>query len=315
MRGVLTRDEEARLIEGIRSRVPLSPRAEITLEANPGTVEHGAFADYRAAGINRVSLGVQSFDDGLLERIGRIHSGAEAERAVASLHACGLENFNLDLMFGLPGQSGAQACDDIRRALDCRPAHLSHYRLTLEPTTAFHAKPPVLPDDDLAWSMQAACAQLLASAGFFQYEVSAWARPRRECRHNLNYWRYGDYLGIGAGAHGKVSLMAEQSIRRRIRHRHPEHWMQRAHAGGGLAVEQAVAAEDRVFEFFLNQLRLRAGASKTQFSARTLLPWDRAAAPVQRAIDQGLLEEDGDRLLHTELGWRFSNETQALFLP
>jgi oxygen-independent coproporphyrinogen-3 oxidase len=305
-----------RLLSGIRARLPLSPAVEITLEANPGTVEHDSFSGYRDAGVNRFSLGVQSFSDAALCAIGRIHGRAETLGAVESLHGAGISNFNLDLMFALPGQGLHDALEDVRMAVSCAPAHVSHYQLTIEPNTAFHANPPALPDAELAWRMQEECGSLLAQAGFEQYEVSAWSQPGRECRHNLNYWRYGDYLGIGAGAHGKLTLVAEQCIRRRVRLRHPVSWMRSLRAGeGGLAEDRWLPPEERVFEFFLNQLRLRRGVRKSHFEARTGLAWDIVAQRVGQLLDRGLLSEEPDWLVPTELGWRFSNESQALFLP
>jgi oxygen-independent coproporphyrinogen-3 oxidase len=305
-----------RLLSGIRARLPLSPAVEITLEANPGTVEHDSFSGYRDAGVNRFSLGVQSFSDAALLAIGRIHGRAEAVRAVESLHGAGIPNFNLDLMFALPGQGLDDALEDVKMALSCAPAHVSHYQLTIEPNTAFHAHPPALPGEELAWRMQEECGELLAEAGFEQYEVSAWARPGLECRHNLNYWRYGDYLGIGAGAHGKLTLVAEQCVRRRVRLRHPEAWMRSLRRGeNGLAEDRLLPPEERVFEFFLNQLRLRRGVRRSQFEARTGLAWEVVVQRVGQLLDRGLLREEQDWLVPTELGWRFSNDAQAVFLP
>jgi len=305
-----------RLLSGMRARLSLAPQAEITMEVNPGTVEHAPFDEYRDAGINRFSLGVQSFDDESLRRLGRIHGCAEALGAVESLHAAGIERFNIDLMFALPGQTLEGALADVERALDCGPAHVSHYQLTIEPNTAFHARPPALPDDDLAWDMQEACGRLLDAAGFGQYEVSAWAREGQRCLHNMNYWRYGDYIGIGAGAHGKLTLPAEGAIRRRVRLRHPEAWMKALREGGdSVADDRDLPAPERVFEFFLNQLRLREGVLPADFEPRTGLPWSQVAEPVARLLEKGLYREEGGRLLPTELGWRFGNECQALFLP
>ncbi len=305
-----------RLLSGIRARLPLSPAVEITLEANPGTVEHDSFSGYRDAGVNRFSLGVQSFSDAALLAIGRIHGRAEAVRAVESLHGAGIPNFNLDLMFALPGQGLDDALEDVKMALSCAPAHISHYQLTIEPNTAFHAHPPALPGEELAWRMQEECGALLAEAGFEQYEVSAWARPGLECRHNLNYWRYGDYLGIGAGAHGKLTLVAEQCVRRRVRLRQPEAWMRSLRRGeNGLAEDRVLPPEERVFEFFLNQLRLRRGVRRSQFEARTGLAWEVVVQRVGQLLDRGLLREEQDWLVPTELGWRFSNDAQAVFLP
>ena len=305
-----------RLLGGIRARVALAPGAEVTIEVNPGTVEHAPFADYLAAGINRFSLGVQSFSDASLQALGRIHGRIEALQAIESLHAAGASNFNIDLMYALPGQDLGAALADVRLAIDSGPAHVSHYQLTIEPNTAFHADPPPLPDDDLAWAMQDACGDLLRDAGFAQYEVSAWARPGRECRHNLNYWRYGDFIGIGAGAHGKLTEPGNGAIRRRARLRHPDAW-QRAVQGGqvALAEDRVLPPGERIFEFFLNQLRLRHGVRIADFEPRTGLGWDTVAAPVEQLLRRGLYRAEAGRLVPTELGWRFGNEAQALFLP
>jgi len=304
-----------RLLSGIRARLTLSPDSEITLEANPGTVEHDSFSAYRDAGINRVSLGVQSFSDESLAAIGRIHGRAEALRAVESLHAAGLANFNIDLMFALPGQDLASAEEDIAVAISCAPAHVSHYQLTIEPNTAFHAEPPELPEEDLAWDMQESAGAALAAAGYEQYEISAWARPGFQCRHNLNYWRYGDYLGIGAGAHGKITLAAEACVRRRVRLRHPQAWMRAAMAGESLAEDRQLPSGELVFEFFLNQLRLRGGVQKSLLAPRTGVDWRDIGGRIDELLSRGLAEDAGDRLVSTELGWRFSNESQAIFLP
>ena len=303
------------LLDGIRARLRVSPQAEITLEANPGTTEHDSFSAYRDAGINRFSLGAQSFNDSLLQRLGRIHGRAEIETAVESIQTAGISNFNIDLMYALPGQATGDALDDVRRALDCTPSHLSYYQLTVEPNTPFHANPPELPDDDSAWDMQEQCGELLMEAGFRQYEISAWAREGFRCRHNLNYWRYGDFLGIGAGAHSKLTLPAEQSVRRRVRLRHPGSWLEAIQTGGGLAEDRLVGEEDRVFEFFLNQLRLYDGVRKAQFTPRTGLSWGRVSVRVEKAIESGLLTDINGVLKPTSLGWRFSNEVQAIFLP
>ncbi len=304
-----------RLIAGFRARLRVSPQAECTLEANPGTTEHDSFSAYRDAGINRVSLGVQSFNDELLQRLGRIHGSAEIETAVESIHTAGISNFNIDLMYALPGQSTNEALDDIRRAIHCAPSHLSFYQLTIEPNTAFHASPPKLPDEDTAWDMQEQCGELLLESGFRQYEISAWARAGFRCRHNLNYWRYGDFLGIGAGAHSKLTLPAEQSVRRRVRHRHPDVWLKAMQSGEWLADDRLIGEEERVFEFFLNQLRLYDGVRKDQFTPRTGVGWNRISARLEKAIERGVLQDSCGMLKPTALGWRFSNEIQAMFLP
>ncbi len=303
------------LLDGIRARLRVSPQAEITLEANPGTTEHDSFSAYRDAGINRVSLGVQSFDNRLLQRLGRIHGRTEIETAVESIQSAGISNFNIDLMYALPGQSVDDALDDVRRALDCAPSHLSFYQLTIEPNTAFHANPPELPDDDIAWDMQEKCSELFIESGFGQYEISAWAREGFRCRHNLNYWRYGDFLGIGAGAHSKLTLPAEQSVRRRVRQKNPRTWLKAEQSGNWLVDDRVIGEEERVFEFFLNQLRLYDGVRKEQFTPRTGVSWDRVSARVEKAIESGLLEDRNGLLKPTALGWRFNNEIQAIFLP
>jgi len=305
----------ATLMSGFRSLLRVSPEAEVTLEANPGTTEHGSFAAYGDAGVNRVSLGVQSFNDDRLADIGRIHGRAEVESAVTAIHSAGIRNFNIDLMYALPGQSAGDALQDVRDAVACEPAHISHYQLTIEPNTAFHANPPALPGEDSAWEMQQECGQLLSRAGFGQYEISAWARPGFQCRHNLNYWRYGDFLGIGAGAHGKITLPAEQTVRRRVRQRHPESWMKGVWEGKGIIDDCVLDPSERVFEFFLNQLRLRDGVLKDQLETRAGVAWNEVAARVNVAVEKGLLKDENGVLSPTELGWRFSNEIQAVFLP
>jgi oxygen-independent coproporphyrinogen-3 oxidase len=305
----------AALMSGFRSRLRISPEAEVTLEANPGTTEHDSFAAYHEAGINRVSLGVQSFSDDRLSDIGRIHGRAHVEQAVVAIQKSGIRNFNIDLMFALPGQSPGEALEDVRQAIACGPAHVSHYQLTIEPNTAFHAKPPALPDEDSAWEMQQECGRILSTAGYEQYEISAWARPDFQCRHNLNYWRYGDFVGIGAGAHGKITLPSEQTVRRRVRQKHPRSWMKGVLEGRGIIEDRNLGPDERVFEFFLNQLRLRDGVLKDQLEPRAGVAWNEVAAKVGDAIEKGLLREDNKLLSPTEMGWRFSNEVQAIFLP
>jgi oxygen-independent coproporphyrinogen-3 oxidase len=305
----------AALMSGFRSRLRISPEAEVTLEANPGTTEHDSFAAYHEAGINRVSLGVQSFSDDRLSDIGRIHGRAHVEQAVVAIQKSGIRNFNIDLMFALPGQSPGEALEDVRQAIACGPAHVSHYQLTIEPNTAFHAKPPALPDEDSAWEMQQECGWILSTAGYEQYEISAWARPDFQCRHNLNYWRYGDFVGIGAGAHGKITLPSEQTVRRRVRQKHPRSWMKGVLEGRGIIEDRNLGPDERVFEFFLNQLRLRDGVLKDQLEPRAGVAWNEVAAKVGDAIEKGLLREDNKLLSPTEMGWRFSNEVQAIFLP
>ena len=289
---------------------------EVTLEANPGTVERGRFADYRGAGVTRVSLGAQSFDDERLAALGRIHSSRETRVAVEELRAAGLDNFNLDLMYALPQQTLEGALSDLDRALDLEPAHVSHYQLTLEPGTAFERRPPALPDDEAAFAMQEASASRLAAAGFRQYEVSAWAPPGRECRHNLNYWHFGDYLGIGAGAHGKLTDPLAGAVVRTARVRNPGRYLAASVPEARIEDTRQVAASDLAFEFFLNVLRLADGFSVSSFELRTGLPWSSVVGPVAEAESRGLLRaEPPDRWVPTPLGRRFLNDLQALFLP
>ncbi|MEJ2345637.1 MAG: radical SAM family heme chaperone HemW [Gammaproteobacteria bacterium] len=303
----------ARLLDGIRARVPLAAGAEITLEANPGTLERGKYGEFRAAGVNRLSIGVQSFDDTLLGRLGRIHSGREAARAAEAAHDAGFDNFNLDLMFGLPGQVPSQALRDLRSAMDLEPTHLSWYQLTVEPNTLFWHQRPSLPDDETVWAMQRAGQSLLARRGFGQYEVSAYAKDGRRCRHNLNYWEFGDYLGIGAGAHGKHTDPARRRVSRRWKHRHPRDYQERAATGAAVAGEQRLEDSDLILEFMMNGLRLTNGVAEATFEPRTGIPLRRIEALLARAPTQELLQHAGGRLQPTALGRRFLNDLVALF--
>ncbi|HEU4600830.1 MAG TPA: radical SAM family heme chaperone HemW [Steroidobacteraceae bacterium] len=301
-------------LHGARERIGFAAGAEITLEANPGTIERGRFAGYRDAGVNRVSLGVQSFNDAHLRALGRIHSAGDVDRALDELREAGLDNFNLDLMYGLPDQSREQAASDIERAIASGPAHISHYQLTLEPGTAFHRRPPALPDPDLIWEIQLASQQRLAAAGYGQYEVSAYARQGRQCAHNLNYWEYGDYLGLGAGAHGKITLDAGMSIVRTTRIRSPHRYLSST-AAERLESRTPVGIEERAFEFMLNALRLTSGTTQALFEARTGQVPASIASQINRAEREGLLESRDGRWVPTEFGRRFLNELQERFLP
>jgi oxygen-independent coproporphyrinogen-3 oxidase len=306
------------ILDGAAARLRFAPGAEVTLECNPGTAEHGRFEGYRAAGVNRLSFGVQSFDDGCLQRLGRIHDSREAEHAVGLARAAGFDNFNLDLMYALPGQDEAMALHDVARAVALGPTHLSHYQLTLEPNTVFAARPPAgLPEEDAAWDMQEACIAAMAAAGYAQYEVSAYARAGRQCAHNLNYWRFGDYLGIGAGAHGKLSLGSEQAILRRWKLKHPRDYLAAAASPARIGGDEFLAPARRPFDYMLNALRLVEGFRLRDFEARTGLPRAAIAAPLASAFAQGWLEpapDDADRLVPTELGRRFTNDVVSLFL-
>ena len=300
----------ASLIEGLARRLPFAPDAEITMEANPGTIEHSRFAGYAATGVNRVSLGAQSFDPAALKALGRIHGPGEIPAAVDELVAAGIGNFNLDLMYGLPGQTLEGALSDLRAAIALGPAHLSQYQLTLEPGTAFFHRPPVLPSDDAAWEMQVACQETIAAAGFEQYEISAYARPGRQCRHNLNYWRFGDYVGIGAGAHGKLTVAG--SVIRTEKTRSPRVYLQ---AGGRTGARHVVPPPELPFEFMLNALRLTEGFRPADFERTTGLPVE-VIRPFLAALEaRGLICSIGHRLRPTELGFRFLNDVMAAFLP
>jgi oxygen-independent coproporphyrinogen-3 oxidase len=307
-------DAIARILDGAAQRLAFAPNIEITLETNPGTVEHGPFAGYRNAGVNRISFGVQSFDDDALRRIGRIHDAQQAERAVKSAQDAGIENLNLDLMYALPRQTVAGALADVEKAIMLQTPHLSHYQLTLEPNTAFAASPPPLPDEDSAWDMQEACQARLAQAGFAQYEVSAYARDGRECVHNLNYWNFGDYLGIGAGAHGKATL-ADGAVWRRWKVRAPRGYLEHAATPRRIGGDDAIAPEQLPFEFMLNALRLNAGFDLADFSSRTGLAADAIASTLAQAQARGWLAREGARIRATELGQRFLNDVIKLFLP
>lgn len=307
-----------RFLQAASSRLRFAPGLEVTLETNPGTAEHGRFEGYRAAGVNRLSFGIQSFDDGCLKRLGRIHDSREAEAAVKSAQDAGFDNLNLDLMYALPQQTLAMAEYDITRGLALAPAHVSHYQLTLEPNTVFAARPPqAIPDEDAAWDMQEHCQAMLAAAGYAQYEVSAYAQPGRQCAHNLNYWRFGDYLGIGAGAHGKLTLGAEQTILRRWKVKHPTAYLAAARA---VAVTDMIGGDERIeparrpFEFMLNALRLSEGFALEAFEARCGMDRSAIAEPLERACQNDWIEIEPGRIRPTELGRRFNNDLVALFL-
>jgi putative oxygen-independent coproporphyrinogen III oxidase len=299
----------ARLFERLRGPLQIAADAEITLEANPATVERGRFAEYRAVGINRVSLGAQSFNDETLKVLGRIHQRQDVLRAAEELHACGLANFNLDLMYALPHQTEQGALDDVAAAMALEPAHISHYQLTLEPGTVFAARPPPLPDDDAAWGMQLACQSRLAASGYAQYEVSAYARPGRQCRHNQNYWQFGDYLGIGAGAHGKLT---SAQVTRSTHLREPRRYLATAAAGPEW---RNISAADLPFEYLLNALRLSEGFRPGDFSAATGLPDQILQPQLDDLAAQGLLETTGSHWRATPRGFQFLNEVLQRFLP
>ena len=300
------------LLSAFRARLPLAPDCEITLEANPGTFEAAKFRGYRDAGVNRLSIGVQSFDDAELRALGRIHDADEARRAIDIARAA-FDNVNLDLMYALPAQTLEQAGADVDAAIAARTAHLSFYHLTLEPDTVFHRRPPPLPDDDAAARMQEVIAERLAAAGYANYETSAWALPGWECRHNTNYWTFGDYLGIGAGAHSKISF--PERIVRSMRVKQPREYLKRAPLAQAVQETRELSREDRVFEFMMNALRLADGFGIATFVERTGLQIAAAEKPLARAEQRGLLERDRERIRASELGRRFLNDLLQLFLP
>ncbi len=300
-----------RLLTGIRMLLPLDPLAEITLEANPGTVEAGRFRDYRAAGVNRLSLGIQSFDDAQLARLGRIHDGREARVAIDAALAL-FDRVNLDLMYALPEQSVDAALADLDTALAFGVSHLSCYHLTLEPNTPFHRAPPPLPDADQSADMQDAIEARLADAGFRHYETSAFARPGQECVHNLNYWMFGDYLGIGAGAHGKLS--SHEGIVREMRHKHPARYLDAAKTRDFVLERRDVGVAELPFEFLMNALRLTAGFPRRLFAERTGLPLAVIEPELGQARERGLVEITADDIRPTERGRMFLNDLLTLFL-
>jgi putative oxygen-independent coproporphyrinogen III oxidase len=301
-----------RLLEAIRARVKLNPDAEITLEANPGTFEIEKFAGYAAAGINRLSIGIQSFNAEHLSALGRIHNRDEALRAI-DIAAQHFDNYNLDIMYALPKQTLEQAQADIRQAIACGSTHLSAYHLTLEPNTLFHRYPPALPDDDLAADMQEMIEAELASAGFEHYETSAFAKAGKRSQHNLNYWRFGDYLGIGAGAHGKISF--HDKIIRQARFKQPTEYLAKMAAGNAIQSEVVIEKAELPFEFMLNLLRLTDGFPLALFTERTGQPQSRIFAEIERACAEGLLERDLHWVKPTLKGQRFLNVLMERFLP
>jgi putative oxygen-independent coproporphyrinogen III oxidase len=308
---LLSASAVGRLLRGVRDEVDCEPNLEVTLEANPGAVEMGDLAGYRQAGVNRLSLGVQSFNNQILQALGRIHSAQEAERAVGLAKLAGFTRINLDLMFGLPGQTLGMARDDLQTALQMDVEHLSYYQLTLEPNTAFHRSPPALPDEEQIWEIQQQGHALLRHGGYGQYEVSAFSRTDAQCRHNLNYWRFGDYLGIGAGAHGKLSH-SDGRIERVWKRRHPDAYLM-AGSDDRRQGQRDLTPQDLVLEFFMNALRLIEGVERRLFVARTGLAEQVLERPVSAAVAKTLLYPYPDRLCATPLGQRFLNDLLMMF--
>ncbi len=304
-----------KLFSSLRALLPISHHAEITLEANPGTFEQHRFADYLSLGINRLSIGIQSFDDQSLNALGRIHDGQQAIAAVDTAQQVGFENINLDLMFGLPEQTAKTAQQDIETAIALEPTHLSYYQLTIEPNTLFHQQPPTLPDDDPIIDWQLNSQSKLAKAGYQQYEVSAYAKENQQCRHNLNYWQFGDYLGIGAGAHGKVSDAAKQTITRQSKQKQPQAYIDSAGTEKSVLTNEIITSKDIGFEFMLNALRLTDGFPTPLFYQQTGIPLSHIERALKQAEQQELISWDIKSIKPTEKGQRYLNNLIALFLP
>lgn len=304
-----------RLLDGVRARLPLKPDAEITLEANPGTLEQGRFADYREAGVNRLSIGMQSVDNRHLKALGRIHDAGQAVSAATAARAAGFENINLDLMFGLPEQSVAEAITDLQKIIELAPDHLSWYQLTLEANTRFHAFPPNLPDPEQKWEILQQGQSLLGKPSYTQYEVSAFSQPGKQSLHNLNYWKFGDYLGIGAGAHSKITDAASSRIKRRSKKRSPIDYIKTA--GSPDCVENAkfLLPEDAIFEYALNRLRLTSAFTLTEFEQRCGLGREQIQPLIDQAVQDQLLIQNGEQIRHREKGWLFLDDLLQRFLP
>lgn len=307
---LMSADFYERLFDRLSNHLSFATDAEITLEANPGTAEQARFEGFRRAGINRLSLGIQSFDPQQLHNLGRIHDDQDAHRAITAARTAGFDNFNLDLMHGLPGQTVHQALADLETAMRYAPPHLSWYQLTLEPNTEFYSRPPDLPEDDQLWDIHQAGHAYLRKNGFTSYEISAWCQPGQASRHNLNYWRFGDYLALGAGAHGKITFPDSGEIRRFWKTRQPEAYLQRL--GSRTAGQQVLERDDLALEFMMNVLRLEEGAEEAAFEARTGLPLQEIAAILSALRSDGLLEKD--RLQATPLGQRYLNSILERFL-
>lgn len=306
----------AQLLAGINQKIAFAEQIEITMEANPGTIEAQRFARYQQAGVTRISIGVQSFEDEKLARLGRIHGAQEAINAALLAHQIGLTSFNLDLMHGLPDQSPSQALADLQQAIDLQPPHLSWYQLTIEPNTLFYSKPPKLPEEDDLWDIFEQGHQLLTQAGYVQYETSGYCKPSFECQHNLNYWRFGDYLGIGCGAHGKLSF-SDGRILRTTKIKHPRGYLAAYQnlVKPYLASEQQVTHEELGFEFFMNRFRLLEACPKIEFTQRTGLALESIQTPLTWVINQGYVVDLGEAWQVTEKGKLFLNEVLTAFMP
>ncbi|MFA6053456.1 MAG: radical SAM family heme chaperone HemW [Methylobacter sp.] len=301
-----------RLLRGIEQQLALEDGLETTLEANPGTFESHKFAEFRALGINRLSIGIQSFNDQLLKKLGRVHSAQEAIHAAEIAHQAGFDNFNLDLMFGLPGANPDSSKIDVETAISLKPTHISFYQLTLEPNTWFHKFPPKLPDDEAIFATQKDCQHLLAEHGYQQYEVSAYSKQGLQCRHNLNYWRFGDYLGIGAGAHGKITQALPQQIIRSFKPKSPEQYLSNSHQNGGTDV---IAVADLPLEFVMNHLRLKQGFTPETYQATTGLAVETLEPALSACLKQNLLIHKNNHYYCSEEGWNFLDNILEKFIP
>ena len=301
-----------RLLRGIEQQVTFKTDIEITLEANPGTFESHKFAEFRALGINRLSIGVQSFNDKLLKKLGRVHSAHEAVIAAEIAHQSGFENFNLDLMFGLPDSNPDDSKNDVATAISLKPTHISFYQLTLEPNTYFHKFPPQLPNDELIFTMQKQCQKLLADQGYQQYEVSAYSQPGLQCRHNINYWQFGDYLGIGAGAHGKITQALPQQIIRSFKPKSPEQYLSDTHKNGG---SEVISVTELPLEFIMNHLRLKQGFTLDTYQASTGLTIATLEPALSTSLKQGLLIYQDNHYYCSEQGWNFMDNILEKFMP
>jgi oxygen-independent coproporphyrinogen-3 oxidase len=302
-----------RLLSSLRERLTIRPNIEITMEANPGTFEQDRFSGFRQAGINRLSIGIQSYNDQHLKALGRIHGSKESLKAADIVLTAGFENFNLDLMFGLPNQTIDEALTDLKQAIDANPNHISWYQLTIEENTLFHFSPPPVPNDELIWEIQQQGQKILNEAGYEQYEVSAYARNSQQSKHNLNYWNFGDYLGIGAGAHGKIT-MPDGSIMRHTKFRHPEEYMKQALSNQARSTEKPLKKDDIIFEFMLNIARLKIGFTANTFEQRTWLAFSEIENKLLTLIDDGLIIKNESYYKPSEKGYLFVNDIINRFL-
>ena len=307
-------DSIGRLLLAIRAQLTLSQDIEITIEANPGTIDQENFSGFRQAGVNRISIGVQSFNDAHLQKLGRVHSVQTAYDAIESAKQAGFDNFNIDLMYALPNQTLAQAAFDVEQAISLEPTHISYYQLTLEPNTYFYKHPPSLPSEELGWNMYAQGAQLLAQHNYQQYEVSAYSKPGFTCTHNKNYWLFGDYIGLGAGAHQKLSNVHSGAILRSEKPRHPQQYIRHTHAEK-FDMPQALTLDDITFEYVLNALRLKKGFTRTQFEHYTGLPYERLQSNLNPLLEDKLIIADHQSIRCSEKGYRFLDDVLEQFLP